>query len=84
MVRQPKGVPAALEELAFLSNPPEASLLAEPDVQRVEGEAVARGVIRFLTTRDPGSGYVDGGPMPPRPRPARRGAGDDGCDDPPL
>lgn len=84
MVRQPKGVPAALEELAFLSNPPEASLLAEPDVQRVEGEAVARGVIRFLATRDPGSGYVDGGPMPPRPRPAPRGAGDEGCDDPPL
>jgi N-acetylmuramoyl-L-alanine amidase len=84
MVRQPKGVAAALEELAFITNPAEATLLAEPDVQRVEGEAVARGIIRFLTTADPGSGYVDGGPMPPRPRTGPRGSGDDACDDPPL
>jgi N-acetylmuramoyl-L-alanine amidase len=84
MVRQPKGVAAALAELAFISNPPEAALLARADVQRVEGEAVARGIVRFLTTADPGSGYVDGGPMPPRPRTGPRGAGDDECDDPPL
>ena len=68
MVRQPKGIAAALAELAFISNPAEADLLADPDVQRVEGEAVARGIIRFLTTSDEGSGYVDGGHMTPRPR----------------
>ena len=68
MVRQPKGVAAALAELAFISNPAEADLLADPDVQRVEGEAVARGIIRFLTTADAGSGYVEGGNMAPRPR----------------
>jgi N-acetylmuramoyl-L-alanine amidase len=87
MVRQPKGVAAALEELAFLSNPPEADLLANPDVQRVEGEAVARGIVRFLTTADTGSGFVDGGQMPPRPRPGGprpSGGGDDECDDPAL
>ena len=88
MVRQPKGIPAALAELAFISNPAEADLLTDPDVQRVEGEAVARGVIRFLTTADPGSGYVDGGNMPPRQRPGgpRTGANDDWseCDDPAL
>ena len=87
MVRQPKGVAAALAELAFISNPAEADLLAEPDVQRVEGEAVARGIIRFLTTADEGSGYVEGGTMPPRPRTGgpRPDPNDwSGCDDPPL
>ena len=88
MVRQPKGIAAALAELAFISNPAEADLLADPDVQRVEGEAVARGIIRYLTTADPGSGYVDGGPVPPRARPGgpRTGANDDWseCDDPSL
>lgn len=68
MVRQPKGIAAALAELAFISNPAEADLLADPDVQRVEGEAVARGIIRFLTTGDEGSGYREGGHAPPRPR----------------
>ena len=88
MVNQPKGVVAALAELAFISNPAEADLLADPDVQRVEGEAVARGIIRFLTTGDPGSGYVEGTQMPPRPRPGgpRTGGGGgwDECDDPVL
>jgi N-acetylmuramoyl-L-alanine amidase len=88
MVRQPKGVAAALAELAFISNPAEADLLADPEVQRVEGEAVARGIIRFLTTADVGSGYVEGGHMPPR---LRTGGGPrpdpndwSGCDDPEL
>ncbi len=86
MVRQPKGVAAALAELAFISNPAEADLLADPEVQKVEGEAVARGIVRFLTTSDLGSGYVEGGQMPPRPRTGgpRGGGGDDECDDPAL
>lgn len=90
MVRQPKGIAAALAELAFISNPAEADLLADPDVQRVEGEAVARGIIRFLTTADAGSGYIDGGHMPSRNRPGGppvpRPTGDDWseCDDPAL
>ena len=88
MVNQPRGVTAALAELAFISNPAEADLLADPEVQRVEGEAVARGIIRFLTTSDAGSGYVEGGRMPPRPRtgagPRGGGGGWDECDDPVL
>jgi N-acetylmuramoyl-L-alanine amidase len=88
MVNQPRGVTATLAELAFLSNPAEADLLADPDVQRVEGQAVARGILRFLTTSDPGSGYVEGSQMPPRQRtgtgPRGGGGGDDGCDDPAL
>ena len=84
MVRQPKGIPATLVELAYISNPAEADLLARTDVQQVEGEAVARGILRFLTTEDPGSGYVEGGRMPPRSRSGPRGGGDDTCDDPAL
>jgi N-acetylmuramoyl-L-alanine amidase len=84
MVRLPKPIPAALVELAYISNPAEAELLARPDVQRVEGEAVARGILRYLTSSDPGSGYVPGGEVPPRARPGGPRSGDDGCDDPAL
>jgi hypothetical protein len=77
-------VPATLAELAYISNPAEAALLARSDAPRIEGEAVAKGVLRFLTTADPGLGFVEGGPMPPRPRPGGGGGGNDGCDDPPL
>ncbi len=59
VLRQPGKVVSALAELAFISNPPEAELLARPDVQRVEGQAVARGIVRYLTTTDPGSGFAE-------------------------
>ena len=79
-LRETAGTPSALAELAFVSDPPEADLLARPDVQKVEGEAVARGILRFLRTQDPGSGYVT--PIP-RNTPAG-GGGAEGCVDPPL
>lgn len=81
ILRHTQGVTSALAELAFVSNPPEAELLARPDVQQVEGDAVARGILRFLTTRDPGSGFVE--PYP-RTSPAGGGGGASNCDDPPL
>lgn len=81
MVRQPSPVIAVLAELGFLSNPPEAALYARADVQRVEGEAVARGIQRWLTTPDPGSGYTE---AYPRTEPAGPGGGLLGCTDPPL
>jgi len=71
----------ALAELAYISDPAEANLLLRPDVQKVEGEAVARGIVRFLRTRDPGSGFVT--PYP-RTTPAGGGGGPEGCIDPPL
>jgi len=69
MLRQPGKVVSVLAELAFISNQPEADLLARADVQKVEGEAVARGIVRWLTTRDPGSGFVEPYPRvdPPTP-----------------
>jgi len=81
ILRRTQGVPAALAELAFISNPPEAELLARPDVEQAEGEAVARGITRFLTTKDPGSGFTE--PYP-RTEPAGGGGGTTNCVDPPL
>ncbi len=80
MLRETAGTPSVIAELAFISDAPEADLLARPDVQRVEGDAVARGILRYLRTQDPGSGYVT-----PVPRPsADNGGGAEGCVDPPL
>lgn len=81
ILRQTAGIPSSLAELGFISNPPEAELYARPEVQQVEGAAVARGIVRFLTTQDPGSGYVE--PYP-RETPAGPGGGSSGCVDPPL
>jgi N-acetylmuramoyl-L-alanine amidase len=81
ILRQTGPVTAVLAELAFISNPPEAELLARPDVQKVEGEAVARGILRFLNSDAPGSGFVT--PYP-RNEPAGPGGGKQGCVDPPL
>jgi N-acetylmuramoyl-L-alanine amidase len=81
ILRRTQGTPATLAELGFISNPPEEALYAKPEVQQVEGEAVARGVIRFLTTRDPGGGFVE--PYP-RETPAGGGGGASNCVDPPL
>ncbi|MGI8683835.1 MAG: N-acetylmuramoyl-L-alanine amidase family protein [Acidimicrobiales bacterium] len=81
ILRNAKGVTSALAELAFVSNPAEADLLARADVQQVEGEALARAILRFLNTRDPGSGFTE--PYP-RSSPAGGGGGSSNCADPPL
>jgi N-acetylmuramoyl-L-alanine amidase len=81
VLRLTHGTASALSELAFISDPPEAALLARADVQAVEGEAVARGIVRYLTTREPGSGFTT--PYP-RTEPAGGGGGPAGCTDPPL
>jgi N-acetylmuramoyl-L-alanine amidase len=81
VLRQTKGVVSALAELAFINNPPEADLLAREDVQRVEGDAVARGITRYLTTADPGSGYTQ--PYA-RTTPAGGGGKGNDCKDPAL
>ena len=75
------GIPAVLSEAAFISNPPEEALLADPAFQAVEAAALTRAVIRYVTTADPGSGFVE--PYP-RTEPAGSGGGSTGCVDPPL
>ncbi|HEX2258374.1 MAG TPA: N-acetylmuramoyl-L-alanine amidase [Actinomycetota bacterium] len=73
------GVTSILAELAFVSNPSEEALLAREDTRRLEADAVARAVIRYLRSKDPGSGFTT--PYP-RTEPAGPGGGRGGCVDP--
>lgn len=75
------GITAVLAELGFITNAPEAAELATTRYQETEAAAVARGIIRYVATPDPGSGYVT--PYP-RSAPAGSGGGTEGCVDPPL
>ncbi|HET7719544.1 MAG TPA: N-acetylmuramoyl-L-alanine amidase, partial [Acidimicrobiales bacterium] len=81
ILRLTNGVPSTLAELGFISNGPEEAIYARPDVQKAAGEAVARGVIRYLTTTEPGSGFTE--PYP-RESPAGGGGGSNNCADPQL
>ena len=81
LLRQPAGVASALTELALLSHPDEAELLAQAEVQRALSLAVARGVDRYFRTKETGSGYVkaDSGYDP-----GPEGTGTADCTDPVL
>jgi N-acetylmuramoyl-L-alanine amidase len=84
MLREPAPVVSALAELAFVSNQPEADLLGRADVQAVEGDAVARAIVRYLRTSDPGSGFTTAYPRPPNPPPTGPEAPAPVCTDPAL
>jgi N-acetylmuramoyl-L-alanine amidase len=81
ILRRSAGVPTVLSEAAFISNPPEEALLRDPDFQRAEAAAITRAIVRYVTSDDPGSGFVE--PYP-RTEPAGPGGGGRGCVDPPL
>jgi N-acetylmuramoyl-L-alanine amidase len=81
VLRQTHGVTSALAELSFISDPPEAALLARPDVQHVEADGVALGILRYLNTSNPGAGFVE--PYP-RTDPPPSGEPAPPCVDPPL
>ena len=81
ILRRTQGTPAALVEVGFISHKAEERLYAQPAVQQAVGEAVARGVVRFLTTTDPGRGFI----RPPHMADDNRsGGGTENCQDPPL
>ena len=81
ILRRTQGTPTALAELGFVSHRAEERKYSEPSVQQQVGEAVARGVVRFLTTGDPGSGFV----TPPQLADDDRvSGGTANCQDPPL
>ena len=81
ILRRTQGTPAALLEIGFLSSKAEERLYAQSAVQKAVGDAVARGVVRFVTTSDPGSGFIS----PPRLADDHRaGGGTENCEDPPL
>ncbi len=73
------GLVASLAELGFISNPSEEALLQRDDVRQAEAGAVARALVRFLRSDDPGSGFTE--PYP-RAAPAGPGGGVTGCVDP--
>ncbi len=58
IVRRPM-VTSALVELAYLGNPDEAALLATDEYVEAASTAVADGIERFLTTSEPGSGFIE-------------------------
>jgi len=78
--RYTPGVPSAITEPGYLSNPSEAALFARADVQDAEAVALADGVARYLNTSDPGSGY--NGPFTDSSSGGTGGTGN--CVDPPL
>jgi N-acetylmuramoyl-L-alanine amidase len=81
ILRRIQGTPTALVEVGFISHQAEERLYTRPPVQQSVGEAIARGVVRFLTTTDPGSGFV----VPPRLADDNRpGGGTENCQDPTL
>lgn len=81
VLRQTNGTPGVLAEVGFISNAPEEAIYITADVQKVAGEALARGVVRYLTTAEPGSGFTE--PYP-RESPAGGGGGKSNCADPAL
>jgi N-acetylmuramoyl-L-alanine amidase len=81
ILRRAVGIPTVLSEAAFISNPPEEQLLRDPAFRHVEAQAIAKAITRFVTTPDPGSGFVT--PYP-RTEPAGGGGGPEGCVDPTL
>jgi N-acetylmuramoyl-L-alanine amidase len=81
ILRRTQGTPTALVEVGFISHEAEERLYAQRRVQQAVGEAIARGVVRFLTTTDPGRGFVNPPGMADDNRP---GGGTENCQDPPL
>ncbi len=81
VLRRTRGVPSVLTEAMFLTNPPEAALLADPAVLAAEADALARAIDRYFSSADNGSGFIEGlifrGDLGP-------GGGTDGCKDPAL
>ena len=81
ILRLTRPVPTILSEPLFIQNRSEAEALATEEVQRLEVEALGTAIVRFLTTDDPGSGFLE-------PRiytfPVSRTGGTAGCVDPDL
>lgn len=80
IIRYP-ATPTALAELSYISNPEEALLQHSVEYRQTAAQAVANAIVRYLTTPDPGTGFVG------RSRtfnPQAETGSPDGCVDPPL
>ncbi len=51
-------VPATITESLFITNAPEEALLAQPSVRQAIADALGRAITRYVTTSDPGSGFI--------------------------
>lgn len=80
MIRLPE-TPSVLAEMAFLGNEAEVDLLRTGELQEASAQALTQAVVRWFTTDDPGSGFVE-------PsfglRSSGGGGGLDGCVDPDI
>ncbi len=80
MIRLPETT-AVLAEMGFLGNPEEIELIRTGELLPAEAEAIANAVIRWFTTDDPGSGFVEPSFSLTA---AGSGGGIAGCEDPDL
>lgn len=80
MVRTPT-MPAVLAEMSFMGNPEELALLQTRAFIAAEAQAITNAIVRWFSTDDPGSGFVE-------PsfglRSSGGGGGLSGCTDPDL
>jgi len=81
VLRRAAGVPAALLEIAYLSNPREAALVATDAFREESAAAIARAITRFFTTDDPGAGFSSPRSAGPPTTPT---GGTAGCVEPPY
>ena len=56
-------VPSVIVEGVYLSNESEEALLETPEFRQAYADAVYRGLVRFITTDDAGSGFVEVDPF---------------------
>jgi N-acetylmuramoyl-L-alanine amidase len=56
-------IPAVIAEGVYISNPSEEALLRTPDFRQAYADAVYRALVRFITTDDAGSGFIDTEPF---------------------
>jgi N-acetylmuramoyl-L-alanine amidase len=81
VLRRTAGVPAALLEIAYLSNPREAALVATDAFREDSAVAIARAITRYFTTDDPGAGFSAPRGAGPPTTPT---GGTSGCIEPPY
>ena len=81
VLRRTAGVPATLLEIAYLSNPREAALVATESFREESAVAIARAITRYFTTDDPGAGFSAPRGAGPPTTPT---GGTGGCVEPPY
>lgn len=82
MLRNVSPIAAALTEPLYMNNAPEEQLTLDANFRQLEAEALGRGIARWLTTTDQGTGLTGGDQLAPWPGADTGGA--DQCQEPAL